>query len=512
MSDFIKKYRIYEGLPDLTAKIILEKYPKYTNEIRTLHVSKDNTFWLFEGGVYEEYDEKKLKWDIERFIEEECFVIDKKAKKDEEICQKDFAIDDTRINKIIAQMRVRCHQGIKHSPLERTSWLFSSEEKETSGLTSFENGTLDGKIFLNTGNPFESFSPHNPRFYNCAKLPIILDPVDCGNLDEKYQPCVKPVKIIEFLKDIFQEDEDGDSVQTFREFAGNTLFEDKKFEKALWLRGLPRSGKGTAIGLLQCLHGRRIPGSKKIPKGEPTFVAQTAMGLLDRFGLQDFPGKRLFVLNEPRIEEMTLQDRSHMMQKLLQIISQDLITIHRKGLSSLLNVLLPCKVIVQTNNFPAFKDKTGAIFTRFIHLTTRKNWLGNENPHLLEELCEELPRFVWWILTGYRNLISRGRYKQPEEAYAQLKEFRNFEGESKDFIDEMCITGNLERVRKSDLYDAYVEWCKEKGATPLADNAFSRDLNNVCENAIKSTTNYPKEWKGIGLKRKIEEPKQYKED
>lgn len=484
--------------------------------VRILHCPDDNDFWIYQSNRYVILEEKVLKIIIQNWIREFCYTKAKKntknpipeigKEKEEEAKKLDFPINPNTINAIYQSLKIACRLWIDHSPRKKSYFIggvhHSPKDYKASDLISFQNCLFNVKCFYETRDPIRSVIPHNPLYFSQAHIPYSISIDDCG-LVRGFQPSILPQQFLAFLEDVFQESpEDGQSIQALREFLGNCLVDDKQFEKGIWIQGQPRSGKGTLSSLAQMLLGRPMAGVEIEKPAENLYGSLTGVGMIDRFGLSDAVGKRLICINELSLSQMPRNDRCKIQEILLQLISRDPITVMRKGRDSIPNLIIPCKILVTTNQMPDFPDKSGAILSRFIHLSTKKDYLGKENTKLLDILSQEIPRVFWWAITGYCNLLDRGGYVQPESTMKNLMAMRRYSNCVKTFLEERCIVDSFQKTSKRCVYDAYLNYAISEGGEQLNDKSFGRMLAQLTSHYtfVESTTNHPKEYKGIGLK------------
>jgi putative DNA primase/helicase len=105
-----------------------------------------------------------------------------------------------------------------------------------------------------------------------------------------------------------------------------------------------------------------------------------------------------------------------------------------------------------------------------------ESWLGREDPELESRIRPELPQIILWALQGLERLRKRKRFIQPESARQHIDELMAMTSPVKMFIEECCETGPTKWIETNTLYNAWVEWCDEKGERPGTSQVFGRNL------------------------------------
>ena len=153
-----------------------------------------------------------------------------------------------------------------------------------------------------------------------------------------------------------------------------------------------------------------------------------------------------------------------------------MLTIERKHMTSL-NVKLPTRLILISNELPRFDDASGALVSRMVLLRLKKSFLGKEDKTLTARCLAERPGILLWALAGLRRLSERGHFIQPDSATGLLGEMEDICSPVGEFVRECCNTGPFYQVSRADLYDAYKKWCERTGRTyPDSPSTFGRNL------------------------------------
>lgn len=270
-----------------------------------------------------------------------------------------------------------------------------------------------------------------------------------------------PIEWLQFLDEIWGKDPQ--SIQTLQEFMGYCLTPDTSQQKILSLFGPKRSGKGVIARVMT-----GVIGAKNV-------AGTTLSDLGDRFGLHPLMGRNLAIIPDARLRGQT----SRVVERLLSISGEDMLLIDRKGYDAI-SAVLPTRLMISSNELPRFDDASGALVGRMIVLQTTRSFYGRENIHLSRRLLKERASILLWALDGLRRLRERGHFIQPDSGKELVEEWDNLSSPVRVFVKERCDLGPFKRIGVSELYQAYVEWCREIGVIyPEAPNTFGRNLRAV---------------------------------
>src|SRR5258708_34783022 len=110
-----------------------------------------------------------------------------------------------------------------------------------------------------------------------------------------------------------------------------------------------------------------------------------------------------------------------------------------------------------SNILPQLGDDSGAIASRIITYSTRRSFLGNEDPQLLaSKLLPERAGIMRWALDGLKRLRGRGYFEDFDASKEMRMRLANLSSPTRAFVVERCQLGNEFSVEKDALYRA---WC-----------------------------------------------------
>jgi putative DNA primase/helicase len=119
------------------------------------------------------------------------------------------------------------------------------------------------------------------------------------------------------------------------------------------------------------------------------------------------------------------------------------------------------------------------------------------DPELKEKLRAEMPGILKWAVEGCLEWQQFG-LGEPKEVKVATEAYRVEMDLTAEFIKDCCVENATAKVKLSDLYGKYLEWCKESGEDQLEPKAFTRKLDTKGFSKKRGTGgNYY--WYGIGL-------------
>lgn len=320
-------------------------------------------------------------------------------------------------------------------------WLDGADGDDPRDLLVLANGVLN----LRT----RTLQPHDPRLFTTTALAFA------------YAPDADPPRAwLAFLQSVWPDDHE--SIELLQEFMGYVISGDRSQQKALFIIGPRRSGKGTIEKVLGAL------------VGAVNCCSPSLDSLGRNFGLQPMIGKRLALFSDVRLDGRVSQ--KSVVDKLLSIIGQDDQTIDRKGIPAWTG-RLDAAVLATSNELPALIDASGTVASRWKILRMVISFEGREDTGLIGKLLAELPAILNWSLLGLERLQKRGAFVQPQSALELVEQLADLTSPIGEFIREMCVVDPDALVVKEDLYAVWCAWNRRRGREhPSEMGVFGRDL------------------------------------
>lgn len=319
--------------------------------------------------------------------------------------------------------------------------LFWTDGKHTGDLLVCDNGILNLDSL--------AIDPLTPDLFTTNALPFAFDPTTPS-----------PNTWHMFLSQLWPDDPA--SIFTLQVWFGYCLTPWTALQKMLLLVGPKRSGKGTIARVLNSSLGSR------------NVCGPTLGSLGTNFGLQSWLDKLLAVMSDARLSGRT--DQSLVVENLLRVSGEDFISIDRKHKPAV-QIQLPTRVMLISNELPRLSDTSGALAGRFITLKLTESFYGKEDTQLTDRLMEELPGILNWALEGRKRLKERGAFVQPDSAVDAMEEMADLASPVGAFVRDECLIGQGHTIRVDGLYQAWKTWCEDGGRDhPGTKQRFARDL------------------------------------
>lgn len=399
-------------------------------------------FVKWDGGAYAEcadHDVRAVTWlhleKAQRWV--------KAAKKDgNELVLGQFKPNRQKVTDVVDAVRAVANvPGAISAP----SWLAGSDLRPAADQIL---PCANGLFHLPTGDLLQ----HTPEFFGFNCLPFDLD-----------QNAPAPTEWLKFLDSIWADDQE--SVDTLQKMMGYLLTGATNLQKIFLLIGPPRCGKGTILRVIEQLLGRA------------NICAPDLNSIHDRFALEGFIGKQAALVGDARISPKA--DQSAIASRLLSISGEDALGIDRKNRPYWFGKL-NTRFVICSNLVPTLSDASGALASRFVIMTMRHGFLGNEDLGLGDRLTAEMPGILKWAIEGWHKLQATGRIETPKAALEYAQELDDLASPIRKFLREVCVQGPGRWVDSKVLYTTWREWCDDNGRVhPGTETAFGRDLRGA---------------------------------
>lgn len=382
----------------------------------------------YTGSAYQEKSVDDIKSDIYRFLDGAKVLDDEKLKP--------YLPNRNRVGEVLEALRAATNLPDTLKPPCFTSGCGDQQE-----YLSVENG------LLNIANR-KLFEP-TPDFFTLNALPFAYD-----------RDAAAPSEWVRFLKTIWPDDRQ--AIDTLQELCGYLLTADTSQQKIFSIVGPMRSGKGTIGRIVTAL------------LGPDNVCAPTLGNLAQQFGLASLIGKKAAIISDARLSAKA--DQAAIAERLLSISGEDHQGVPRKFLSDF-NGPLHVRFVIFSNELPRLADASGALPSRFILLTMKKSFLGQEDHGLTSRLMGELPSILNWSLDGLDRLNKRGFFIQPDSGKEAVQELADLSSPISAFLRDQCTQGPEHTVSTKLLYTAWCRWCDDQGRDyPGNLQSFGRDL------------------------------------
>nr|WP_167626449.1 phage/plasmid primase, P4 family [Mesorhizobium loti] len=386
---------------------------RYTDDkgLRTLQRHR-STFWAWNGAHYAIADDEQIEADAWDFLAV-AFQPGKEG-------LAPFKPNSARVADVTKALRAAARLP---NHISAPAWMDVDPDKPASEFMAVKNGLLhvpSGEMWQPTAS-----------FFNTSSSEVSYDPAASA-----------PSRWLAFLKQVFVDDQE--AIDALQEWFGYTLLPDTSQQKILLIVGPRRSGKGTIARVLTQLLGR------------DSVAGPTASGLGDTFGLESLIPKALAIVPDMRIGART--DKSTVAERLLSISGEDTLTVNRK-FKDAWHGRLNTRIMILTNEVPAFSDGAGALASRFLVLMMEVSFLGEEDRGLFDKLKLEMSGILNWAIEGYERLRQRGHFLQPSRSEAVVDEMEALSSPVRAFVKDCCEVGPGFEVSTDEMFGEWEAWC-----------------------------------------------------
>lgn len=295
---------------------------------------------------------------------------------------------------------------------------------DIDNIINFRNGVLNLDDL--------TLHEHSPK-YLCSYM-----------LETEYDPNAKCPRWDAFVKEIFMGDES--RIMLLQEVFGACI-SNARTQKAAIFYGSGANGKSVAASTLETLCG---PGN----------VAHLSLDKFQsQFGLQSLIGKKLNVAAELETGNAKL-----VTSNFKSIVGGDALQVNIKYQAPL-ETVLNCKLVFLTNNLPDTLDTSFGYIRRLLIIPF--NYTVPEDRkdvYLTDKLKKEIGGILNWSIQGMLRLQKNNFvFTKCEAAQKILNEYKNSINNTCEFFGTCFIRQPGEKIRKSQVYEHYVQYCALNG-------------------------------------------------
>lgn len=329
------------------------------------------------------------------------------------------------------------------SKIPLNSWINGVEGPR---VLVVKNGMVALKDLDENGRP--ELLSFNPDYFTLIQLPY------------SYDAKAKCPKWLKFLDEVMEGDKD--RIHLLQQWTGYLLTLTLKEQKFLICVGEGANGKGVFFEVLIELLGQENCSSLPLSR------------FGQRFSLASTYGKLLNATSEG-MGRITAQEEA----VLKEYTAGDNMTFEYKHKSAF-SAKPTAKLMIATNELPAFSDKTDGVWRRILLMPFERNFTEDQqNKNLAEELKEELPGIFNWAFDGMLDLEENG-FVEPDKCKAAIEQYRKEVNPAKVFLQENYrVNPEAEGMSCGSVYSLYSKWCKVKGGKPLGDANFGKEIRRV---------------------------------
>jgi P4 family phage/plasmid primase-like protien len=444
--------------PYYSARVFVYLLFTHQNIPTLIHHNREYMQW--EGNAYRNIEAVEVKKKLMLFLAQAKIREQKKVKgkdENESFVYEEFPVTQSNIQAIEGLLPILFFQSGKDIP----NWIKTPNVVPSKFMCEYDRA-FPGKVGLyfeqfQTGciagvKPASATDPSllifgKTQILNLASMETLPPSPHWFNqaaLDYDYDQNAECPQWEKFLDSILDKDEE--SKATIMEFMGLCFTTITKFQKALYIKGPRRSGKGTIA---------RITGAII---GEHNVAPQYVSDFANDFGMETFIGKTLVAVSDARTGNKGVSAKST--EKLLAIIGEDMTKINQK-FKIALNLRLRCKFLFLSNLILKFSDKSGVMPSRFIFVKLTKSFYKREDEELEKKLRTELPGILNSAIRHLQALLARKKFIQPKDGEVLYKRMAGLCNPVSEFVQE------LEPYTYPDIiWEQWNEFCKEDKTSP----------------------------------------------
>jgi P4 family phage/plasmid primase-like protien len=345
---------------------------------------------------------------------------------------KKLEANEKLVRELLFALRSRCHVPVspgEHEPFK----VATGKSMDLTRAVIFQNGiyhVLD-----------DTLEPLTPDVFLTSTLPYA------------YRPGHTCPESLGLIHEAFQGDDE--SINLLQEYAGYCLTADNSFESLLFLIGLPGSGKGTIVTMLEAMLGPARCGTFELAD------------LTNRFSRARLLGRYLVTFSEDVVGR---KDSGKILAALKRLTGNDSVNIEQKFKEGF-DAKLFCRAIYSGNELPIFEDASRSLSRRlnilkFGHVPDRPD-------HTLKRrLVHEAPGLAVWAMQGLRRLLENQKFTRPRSSEEFLRDAEKLSNPLGSSFEE-CLSFTPDGfAKKDDLFNLHVAVCTVEKMVPQARNIF----------------------------------------
>jgi len=316
---------------------------------------------------------------------------------------------------------------------------------------------------------------HDPEYLSMIQIPVY------------YHPEGDAPAIVQFFNEVLKPED----IDCVLELFAYCLIRDMAFQKAFLLVGEGANGKSTMIELLRVFRGKENCSSVSLHELEENkFRKAELAGKMVNLS-SDIPSKG--IRNVEVFKELT---------------GGDTLTAERK-FGHPFQFKNHAKLVFSANRPPKIlNDDTLALWRRFIIIDFPNKFLNDSaDKNLLAKLTtpEELSGLLNLVLKARLRLIANQGFSYHKTIEEVSQHYTILSDPITSFIDKCYEIDSNATVEKQEVYDAYYQYCQNKGISPVTKETFGRNLTkstqvNIGSIRLSKDGQRAYAWKGLKLK------------
>lgn len=125
------------------------------------------------------------------------------------------------------------------------------------------------------------------------------------------------------------------------------------------------------------------------------------------------------------------------------------------------------------------EDKSDAFYRRLLILDmNRVVKSGEKDLHLKEKVQAESDYAIHMAMIALKNLYEQGKFTESEHSKECVREVQRTSDSICAFIDESLVRAKGKRLKRSEVFHMYEEYCKENGRQGHGKSNFFRNMTD----------------------------------
>lgn len=243
--------------------------------------------------------------------------------------------------------------------------------------------------------------------------------------------------------------------QTFWQYLGYCMTTDTRFQKFLMIKGKGGTGKSIAISFIQHI------------VGSGNYSSMSLQNLNQRFYPTGLFGK---LLNACADIPSTAMESVDIIKK---AVGEDTLLYEKKGQDPT-QFNSYAKLLFSANEMPLnLDDKTNAYYRRLLVLDINRTIPEEEkDSQLKEKMCRESDYAIHMAMLALKQLYTDNHFTESNHSKECIANLYRSADSVKAFTDDMLCHKSGEKMKRSDVYKMYEEYCEDNGRTPHGKSRF----------------------------------------
>lgn len=321
---------------------------------------------------------------------------------------------------------------------------FSDLNNQPSHWINFKNGYFDVKEW--------KMISHDTKYLMINQIPFFFYP-------EQADAVLAQCTTIRRYLDLSMPNESDQ--QTFWQYLGYCMTTDTHFQKFLMIKGKGGTGKSVAISLIQHIIG--IENCSSIPLQD----------LNKRFYATGLFGKQLNACADIPCTAMQSVDI------IKKAVGEDTLLYEKKGQDPT-QFHSYAKLLFSANEMPLnLDDKTNAYYRRLLVLDMNRTIPESEKDIMLKEkIYKETDYAIHMGVAALKQLYTDNHFCESCHSRECIEELYRSADSVKAFLDEKVCRQNGKRLKRSDMYKFYTDFCEENDRQAHGKSIFFRMMTD----------------------------------